>query len=83
MQSAILHTLVIFFSFSTYTCTHQVASSTLDAGAKIYAGRVDSIYNDAFKVLGGLCTRDQSNKGRGEGVVYIDEWFVFTVLKLY
>ena len=32
----------------------QVASSTLDASAKIYAGRVDSIYNDAFKVLGGL-----------------------------
>lgn len=44
-----------------YTCVHvvcvsllQVASSTLDASAKIYAGRVDSIYNDAFKVLGGL-----------------------------
>lgn len=34
-------------------CT-QIASSTLDAGAKIYAGRVDSIYNDIFKVLGGL-----------------------------
>lgn len=39
----------------------QVASSTLDASAKIYAGRVDSMYNDAFKVLGGLGREHHGN----------------------
>lgn len=43
----------------------QVASSTLDASAKIYAGRVDSIYNDIFKVLGGLGREAASKKGKG------------------
>jgi hypothetical protein len=37
----------IFFVF-------QLASSTLDASAKIYAGRVDAIHSDAYKVLTGL-----------------------------
>jgi Condensin complex subunit 2 len=32
----------------------QLASSTLDASAKIYAGRVDAIHSDAYKVLTGL-----------------------------
>ncbi|PAA47961.1 hypothetical protein BOX15_Mlig023487g2, partial [Macrostomum lignano] len=32
----------------------QVASSSLDAGAKIYAGRVDAVHHEAYKVLGGL-----------------------------
>ncbi|KAL3863722.1 hypothetical protein ACJMK2_005465 [Sinanodonta woodiana] len=32
----------------------QVASSTLDASAKIYAGRVDAIHAETFKVLSGL-----------------------------
>ncbi|KAJ7356351.1 hypothetical protein OS493_025460 [Desmophyllum pertusum] len=32
----------------------QVASCTLDASAKIYAGRVDSIHAQAYKMLGGL-----------------------------
>ena len=36
----------------------KVAGCTLDASAKIYAGRVDSIYNDAFKVLGGFGRSD-------------------------
>ena len=48
-----------------------MASSTLDAGAKIYAGRVDSIYNDAYKVLGGLGSRDHSSKGEGRGLVWV------------
>lgn len=37
----------------------QVASSTLDAGAKIYAGRVDFVHKETYRVLGGL--------GRGGG----------------
>ena len=32
----------------------QVASSTLDAGAKIYAGRVDFVHKETYRVLGGL-----------------------------
>ena len=40
-----------------------MASSTLDASAKIYAGRVDAVHSDMFKVLGGLGV---SNKNEGE-----------------
>lgn len=32
----------------------QVASSTIDAGAKIYAGRVDAVHKETYRVLGGL-----------------------------
>ncbi|NWT62564.1 CND2 protein, partial [Erythrocercus mccallii] len=32
----------------------QVAAGTLDASAKIYAVRVDSVHADAFRVLGHL-----------------------------
>jgi len=32
----------------------QLASSTLDASAKIYAGRVDAIHTEVYKVLSGL-----------------------------
>lgn len=32
----------------------QVASTTLDASAKIYAGRVDAIHSETYKVLSGL-----------------------------
>ena len=35
----------------------------MDASAKIYAGRVDSIYNDAYKMLGGLGRGSQGNEG--------------------
>ena len=45
---------------------HQVAGCTLDAGAKIYAGRVDAIYNDVYKMLGGF---GRTNKQKG--VLYI------------
>ena len=38
----------------------KVASSTLDASAKIYAGRVDAIHTETYKVLSGL--------GRGSNV---------------
>jgi len=41
-----------------------VAGCTLDAGAKIYAGRVDSMYNDVYKMLGGL---GRSNRTEQEG----------------
>ena len=32
----------------------QVASCTLDASAKIYAGRVDAIHAETYKIMGGL-----------------------------
>jgi len=35
-------------------CNWQLASSTLDASAKIYAGRVDAIHTEMYKVLSGL-----------------------------
>jgi len=44
--------------------SHQVAGCTLDAGAKIYAGRVDAMYNDVYKMLGGL---GRSNRTEQEG----------------
>ena len=43
----------------------QVASTTLDAGVKIYSYRVDSVFQRAFKLVGGL---NRSGKG-GEEVV--------------
>ena len=41
-----------------------MAGCTLDAGAKIYAGRVDAMYNDVYKMLGGL---GRSNRAEQEG----------------
>ncbi|NWW77484.1 CND2 protein, partial [Climacteris rufus] len=32
----------------------QVAAGTLDAGAKIYAVRVDAVHADTYRVLGSL-----------------------------
>ena len=46
-----------------------MAGCTLDAGAKIYAGRVDSIYNDAYKMLGGL--------GRGDTKGTVHTLFIY------
>lgn len=49
----------------------QVASCTLDASAKIYAGRVDSIHAQAYKMLGGLGRAEnqdgEENGGEGPG----------------
>ncbi|XP_071793554.1 condensin complex subunit 2-like [Asterias amurensis] len=45
----------------------QVASCTLDASAKIYAGRVDSIHADTYKMLGGLGHGDRQNKEGEDG----------------
>lgn len=48
----------------------QVASCTLDASAKIYAGRVDSVHAEAFKILGGLGSgrqRDGDEEANGQG----------------
>ncbi|XP_048585600.1 condensin complex subunit 2 [Nematostella vectensis] len=48
----------------------QVASCTLDASAKIYAGRVDSIHAQAYKMLGGLGraeNQDEENCATEEG----------------
>lgn len=41
----------------------QIASCTLDAGAKIYAGRVDSIHTQAYKMLSGL-GRTENDQGK-------------------
>jgi len=51
--------------FPACSFCHQIAGCTLDAGAKIYAGRVDSIYNDAYKMLGGL------GRGETQGACYV------------
>jgi len=45
----------------------QVASCTLDASAKIYAGRVDSIHAQAYKMLGGL-GRAENQEGNENAV---------------
>ena len=37
----------------------------MDAGAKIYAGRVDAIYNDVYKMLGGFGCANKQDKGKG------------------
>ncbi|KAL6071845.1 Condensin complex subunit 2 [Balamuthia mandrillaris] len=47
----------------------QAASCTLDASVKIYSCRVDSIHNEAYRVLGGLSRtakeRDTDSDGNG------------------
>ncbi|XP_072030465.1 condensin complex subunit 2-like [Amphiura filiformis] len=46
----------------------QVASCTLDASAKIYAGRVDAIHAETYKIMGGLGHGDKHKGGDdGEG----------------
>lgn len=47
----------------------QMASSSLDASAKIYAGRVDAVHQETYKVLTGLGRSDKEN---GEGSAGID-----------
>ncbi|CAL8099071.1 unnamed protein product [Calicophoron daubneyi] len=37
----------------------QIASSSLDAGAKIYAGRVDAVHQETYQVLTGLGRSDK------------------------
>lgn len=37
----------------------------MDAGAKIYAGRVDAMYNDVYKMLGGFGCANKQDKGKG------------------
>jgi len=44
----------------------QLASSTLDASAKIYASRVDAIHTEMYKVLPGL-GRGASNSQQPTG----------------
>jgi len=41
----------------------QQASCALDAGAKIYASRVDNVHSNALKVLGGLGRTEQIDEG--------------------
>ena len=44
----------------------QLASSTLDASAKIYAGRVDAIHSEMYKVLTGLGRGGSGNNEKHE-----------------
>ncbi|XP_041370641.1 condensin complex subunit 2-like [Gigantopelta aegis] len=44
----------------------QVASSTLDASAKIYAGRVDFIHAETYKVLSGLGRGSDKSKNSSQ-----------------
>lgn len=49
----------------------QAASATLDASIKIYSCRVDSVYSEAYKVVGGLSSEDnQENQENIEPSVY-------------
>ncbi|CAH1783707.1 unnamed protein product [Owenia fusiformis] len=50
----------------------QVASSTLDASAKIYAGRVDAIHTETYKMLGGLGRSENKKKGEDGDAVNDD-----------
>ena len=43
----------------------QRASATLEATAKIYGYRVDSVHSDAYRILGGL-NRTQHNDNKEE-----------------
>ncbi|RMX41808.1 hypothetical protein pdam_00012481 [Pocillopora damicornis] len=47
--------------------TENVASCTLDASAKIYAGRVDSIHAQAYKMLGGLGRAENQDGDENDG----------------
>lgn len=45
-----------------------MASSSLDASAKIYAGRVDAVHQETYKVLTGLGRSDKSSKSEVDKV---------------
>uniref|UniRef100_A0A915JAX3 Condensin complex subunit 2 n=1 Tax=Romanomermis culicivorax TaxID=13658 RepID=A0A915JAX3_ROMCU len=52
----------------------QTASSTIDASAKIYAYRVDSLYKETYKIYGGLGRSDKASPQEdGEAVDPGDE----------
>ncbi|TNN19533.1 Condensin complex subunit 2 [Schistosoma japonicum] len=50
----------------------QIASSSLDAGAKIYAGRVDAVHQETYQVLTGLGhsgnPQNEENEGNADNV---------------
>ncbi len=55
--------IVVFWDIQPVCVLLQVASSTLDASAKIYAGRVDAIHAETYKVLTGLGRGTAASKG--------------------
>lgn len=57
-------------------CYWKVASCTLDASAKIYAGRVDSIHAQAYKMLGGL------GRAENQGKFVFEDKFVLLLFHL-
>ena len=66
-----VHTRGINYNVSSWH--HQVAGCTLDAGAKIYAGRVDAIYNDVYKMLGGFGRTNRQEKEKGM-LIFINKY---------
>lgn len=46
-----------------------MASTTLDASAKIYAGRVDAIHSETYKVLSGLGRGQDKSKQTEDGII--------------
>ncbi|KAF5397472.1 hypothetical protein PHET_09748 [Paragonimus heterotremus] len=55
----------------------QIASSSLDAGAKIYAGRVDAVHQETYQVLTGLGRSDKpptagDDGDSPEGIIDVD-----------
>lgn len=44
----------------------QKASASLDASAKIYGFRVDSVHSETFKFLGGLARNEKNNESNNE-----------------
>ena len=65
---------------STCVVCVQVASSTLDASAKIYAGRVDAIHSETYKMLSGLgCGADKNTNDNGIDIKRSMPIHIFTV----
>jgi len=47
----------------------QTASSTIDAGAKIYAYRVDSLHRETYRVFSGLGKGSKQAPNDDDGIV--------------
>lgn len=60
--------LLLYLCVYIFNCVYvQVASTTLDASAKIYAGRVDAIHAETYKVLTGLGRSGEKSKADEDG----------------
>ena len=48
----------------------QVVGCTIDAGAKIYAGRVDAVHSDILKMLGTMGNAETEAENNGGNIYY-------------